>query len=272
MIKAVFALYGLLSYSENGRKSPRWAIRVLGSQTCGTFAALTKGIADVKILVVDDHVLIREALRGVFQELEKDLTILEAAGGGEATRIIEANADLDLIVLDLNLPDCDGFGLLEKLSEHYKALPVVVMSAQHDRASVVRALDLGVMGFIPKAGQRQVMLNALRLILDGGVYIPPEILNRDEPAAARPAETQATRLPAGTKPEDVGLTARQIDVLALIMEGMSNKAICRVLDLAEPTVKNHVTAILKALEVSNRVEAVIAAREMNWKLPKVPKS
>ena len=123
----------------------------------------------MKILVVDDHVLIREALRGVFQELEKDLTILEAAGGGEATRIIEANADLDLIVLDLNLPDCDGFGLLEKLSEHYKALPVVVMSAQHDRASVVRALDLGVMGFIPKAGQRQVMLNALRLILDGGV-------------------------------------------------------------------------------------------------------
>src|SRR5215831_3271846 len=140
------------------------------------------GIADVKILVVDDHVLIREALRGVLKEVKGDAIVLEASTCSQAMQVIAAHPDLSLILLDLNLPDRDGFSILTELGERYPAISVVVLSAQQDRGSVVRALDLGALGFIPKSGQREVMLSALELVFAGGVYIPPEALTREPPA------------------------------------------------------------------------------------------
>ena len=170
-------------------------------------------------------------------------------------RQIEQNPDLELILLDLALPDRDGLEMLSELGKRYPTISVVVLSAQQDRDTVMKALDLGALGFIPKSGQREVMLSAFNLIFSGGIYIPPEILDRREPAAApRPAPAPAKAVAA-----DVGLTERQIEVLALMMQGKSNKAISRVLDLAEPTVKIHVSAILKALKVANRTEAAMAA-------------
>ena len=230
----------------------------------------------MKILVVDDHVLIREALRGVLKELKQDAVVLEAADCRQAMASVQSQTDLGLILLDLNLPDRDGFSVLGELRERYPAISVVVLSAQQDRGSVIRALDLGALGFIPKSGQRDVMLSALRLIFSGGIYIPPEILTRDEPSLAQPSLaqpklTRAAAIMTPVKPADLGLTGRQLDVLALMMQGKSNKAICRALDLAEPTVKNHVTAILKALKVTNRTEAVVAVRELGWELPAVDK-
>jgi len=220
----------------------------------------------MKVLVVDDHVLIREALRGVLKELKEDATVLEAPDCGQAMRQIAEHQDLALILLDLNLPDGNGFAVLTELRQRYPAISIVVLSGFHDRANVVQALDLGAMGFIPKTSPREVMVNALRLVFSGGIYIPPEILIR--------GETGAGAAPAAPKPPispgDLGLTERQVEVLALMMQGKSNKAICRVLDLAEPTVKNHVTAILKALEVTNRTEAVIAVTALGWELPRVP--
>jgi DNA-binding NarL/FixJ family response regulator len=232
---------------------------------------LRRGIDDVEILVVDDHVLIREALRGVLKEVKRDATVLEASSCGQAMQVIAEHPSLDLILLDLNLPDRDGFSALTELGERYPAISVVVLSAQQDRASVAKALDLGAMGFIPKSGRREVMLSALQLVFSGGRYIPPEILARPEPAPVQQDEKQPAPNGPEVSPADLGLTERQVDVLALMMQGKSNKAICRVLDLAEPTVKNHVTAILKALGVSNRTEAVIAVGELGWKLPP-PKS
>jgi len=230
------------------------------------------GIADVEILVVDDHVLIREALRGVLKEVKGDAIVLEASSCGQAMRVIAEHPNLDLILLDLNLPDRDGFSVLTELGERYPTISVVVLSAQHDRGSVVRALDLGALGFIPKSGQREVMLGALQLVFAGGIYIPPEILARDEPLPQQRDEKPPADNRSTVSPADLGLTERQVDVLSLMMQGKSNKGICRVLNLAEPTVKNHVTAILKALEVSNRTEAVIAVGERGWKLPPIPKS
>jgi DNA-binding NarL/FixJ family response regulator len=236
------------------------------------FSAIQRGIADVKILVVDDHVLIREALRGVLKELKPDATVLEASNCSQAMQVIAEHPDLDLILLDLNLPDRDGFSVLTELGERYPAISVVVLSAQQDRGSVVRALDLGALGFIPKSGQREVMLSALQLVFAGGIYIPPEILARDEPSPPqRDDKTTAANRPT-VSPADLGLTERQVDVLSLMMQGKSNKAICRILNLAESTVKNHVTAILKGLKVSNRTEAVIAVGKLGWKLPPVSKS
>jgi DNA-binding NarL/FixJ family response regulator len=215
----------------------------------------------MKILVVDDHLLIREALRGVLKELRSDAAVLESADSGQAMQLIAEHADIGLILLDLNLPDRDGLSVLAELRERYPATSVVVLSAQQDRGSVVKALDLGALGFIPKSAEREVMRAALELVFAGGIYIPPEILSRQEPVLS-----QSIPQPP-VPPRDLGLTERQLEVLALMMRGKSNKAISRVLDLAEPTVKNHITALLRTLKVTNRTEAVISVIESGWELP-----
>jgi DNA-binding NarL/FixJ family response regulator len=224
----------------------------------------------MKVLVVDDHVLIREALRGVLKELGNDVAIFDASSGRQAMRLIEEHRDLGLILLDLNLPDRNGFALLSEVRERYPAVSIVVLSAFNDRDNVVKALDLGALGFIPKSASREVMVSALQLVLSGGIYIPPEILAPSMPAPVDP-QTSLKRSGATLSPAALGLTERQVDVLALMMQGKSNKAICRSLDLAEPTVKNHVTAILRVLKVTNRTEAVIAVGALGWELPVVSK-
>src|SRR5229473_7950438 len=167
----------------------------------------------MKILLVDDHALIRDALRGVLKELIGDATVLEASDCRQAMRLIEAHPDLHLILLDLNLPDRDGFAMLADLRKRYATISLVVLSASRDRENVIRALDLGALGFIPKSAPRDVMVNALRLVFAGGIYIPPEALFR--------AEAKETRAPPArpVSPADLGLTERQMDVLALMMQG-----------------------------------------------------
>jgi len=217
----------------------------------------------MKFLVVDDHALIREAMRGVLKELQGDALILDAASSRQAMDIMQQHPDLALVLLDLKLPDRDGIEVLGELRERYPAASIVMLSAFNDRENVVRALDSGALGFIPKTDSREVLLGALRLILAGGTYIPPEALVRE------PAGTAAASNPSPEKrpsPSELGLTERQVHVLALMMQGKSNKLICRALDLAEPTVKNHVSAILKALDVTNRTEAVLAVAALGWEL------
>ncbi len=225
----------------------------------------------MKFLLVDDHGLIREALRGVLRELDEDAKIFEASRWGDAARLLDEHPDLALVLLDLGLPDRDGFAALKEARAHHPKIPIVILSASCDRDSVVKALELGAAGFIPKSGERAVMLGALRLVFSGGVYIPPEILCRSEasPGPGPPAASgRRVESQAPTSPADLGLTARQVEVLALMMHGKSNKAICRILKLAEPTVKNSVTAILKALKVRNRTEAVIRVGALGWELPR----
>jgi DNA-binding NarL/FixJ family response regulator len=217
----------------------------------------------MNILLVDDHVLIRDALRGVFEELTPEARLIEAADCRSALRIGEQESELHLAVLDLNLPDGDGLDLLALLRNRHPLTAAVVLSAASERAIVLRALDNGAAGFIPKSANRPVMVHALRLVLAGGTYIPSEALAR--------ANTSGPAGPPTNKPtpKQLGLTDRQLEVLALMMQGKSNKWICRSLDLAEPTVKHHVTSILKALNVSNRTEAVVAVTAFGWKLPEV---
>jgi DNA-binding NarL/FixJ family response regulator len=223
----------------------------------------------MKILVIDDHALIRQALRIFLKDLKDDVSVLEACNYRQAMPLVEQHADLNLILLDLNLPDRDGFSVLTELREHYPAISVVVLSAVQDRASVTRALDLGALGFIPKTTEREVILSALRLIFSGGMYIPAEILSREElPSTTNRSADDLTQLQS----TDLGLTTRQLEVLALMALGRTNKAISRTLEMAEPTVKNHITAILKALKVSNRTEAVITASKLGLMLPPVDRS
>ena len=195
----------------------------------------------MKILVVDDHVLIREALRDVLKEISDDASVLEASDHAATVRLLNAHGDIQLLLLDLHLPDGDGLSMLAKLREDRPEIPVIVLTGLCERSIVLKALDGGALGFIPKTSSREVMVQAIRLVLAGGVYIPQEALQ--QPGAA-PAEQRS--------PNELGLTERQLEVLALMLQGKSNKAICRALDVAEATVKNHVTAILKALNVSTR--------------------
>jgi DNA-binding NarL/FixJ family response regulator len=219
----------------------------------------------MKILVVDDHTLIREAMHGVLRKLTRDAVVLEASDYAQTMEAVASHPDINLILLDLLLPDRDGFSMLAELRERNPTMSVVVMSAVQDRANVIKALELGAMGYIPKSARHEVMLSALQLVFAGGIYIPPEILAREH------LSHTAQRPPGAiVSPADLGLTDRQRDVLALIMQHKNNKSICQILNLAEPTVKNHVTAIFKALKVASRAEAVIAVNELDWKLPATP--
>jgi DNA-binding NarL/FixJ family response regulator len=222
----------------------------------------------MKILVVDDHALIREALRGVLKKVRRGAVLLEAADGAEAMQMMSEQADIKLVLLDLTLPDRDGFSILAELRERYPTLPVVVLSGIQDRDHVVKAMDLGALGYIPKSVPREVMVGALQLIFSGGSYIPPVILSGNESSSAMPTSPRGDR--PIVSPADVGLKGRDLDVLALMMKGKNNKIISRTLDVAETTVKHHVTAILKALKVTNRTEAVIAVNELGWELPASP--
>jgi DNA-binding NarL/FixJ family response regulator len=224
----------------------------------------------MKILIVDDHALIRDALQGLLKKLKRGADVLEASDSRQAMETVAGNADIGLVLLDLNLPDRDGFSVLAELRERYPAIAIVMLSAIQERATVMRALELGAVGYIPKSARREVMMSALQLIFAGGVYIPPEILAREE-ISHSVAISHGNDRPI-VSPSEVGLSERQLDVLAQLMQGKNNKVICRVLGLAEPTVKNHVTAILKALKVTNRTEAVIAVNELGWKLPAAPKA
>lgn len=216
----------------------------------------------MKILVCDDHALIREAMRGVLKDLVPDAGVIEASDARQLTEAIQKTPALDLLLLDLNLPDQDGLAILADLRERHPEISVVVLSAFQDRDTVRRSLGLGALGFIPKNTEREVVLGALRLVLAGGIYIPVQALDGVAPRAAAndrfssPGDLR-DRLPPG-----VGLTERQMQVLALVMEGKSNKAISRALSLAEHTVKNHMTAIFKALQVTSRTEAVIAVGKL----------
>jgi DNA-binding NarL/FixJ family response regulator len=218
----------------------------------------------MKVLIVDDHALIRDALARVVAALAPDMVVLEATDPQAAFETIEREPDLDLVLLDLALPGMHGLSVLKSLREKHPAVAVVVISASSDRDNVTRALDHGALGFIPKSSSNEVLASALRLVLAGGIYVPPEILGRgpNEEPIAPPAT-------ARTSPADIGLTQRQAEILALMMKGKSNKLICRELDLAESTVKNQVTAIMKALNVTSRTQAVLAVNRLGLSLPDV---
>lgn len=214
----------------------------------------------MKILIVDDHQLIREGLRPVLKQLApppETAEVLEAADFEAALGLAQDHPDLDLVLLDLNLPGASGFDGLERLQQRFPAVPVVVVSGEDDPALVRGALDHGALGFIPKSSSSAVILGAIRLVLAGGTYLPREIM-----AAPRAAPSPA---PGRDGLNGLDLTPRQAEVLRLLLAGKSNKLICRELDLAEGTVKNHLAAIFRALNVSTRVEAVVAAGRLGIK-------
>jgi DNA-binding NarL/FixJ family response regulator len=212
----------------------------------------------MNVLIVDDHHLIRDAVGAVLREIVgQDVHVFEAATAAEAFEHLANHPETELVLLDLALPDSDGLDFLEEVGARLPSIAIVVLSALQDRARIARAFELGAVGYIPKSTNRDVLQSAIKLVLAGGVYIPLEILTAAEgqDGAVAPAVDSVAK-------QHDELTARQTDVLRLIMQGKSNKGICRELDLAPPTVKIHVSAILKALNVRNRTEAALQGRKL----------
>ena len=210
----------------------------------------------MKILIVDDHHLIREGLRPVINQVAahpEEVEIFEAATFAAALDVVRAHRDLDLVLLDLHLPDVEGFQALLGLQGTYPAIPVIVVSGADDPELVRQAVDHGALGFIPKSSTSALIVNAIRLVLSGGTYLPREIMSAPR---AKPRAAPARGI------DGLGLTPRQTDVLRLLLAGKPNKVICRELDMAEGTVKNHLGAIFRALNVTTRAEAIVAAGKL----------
>ena len=217
----------------------------------------------MRILVAHSHTLIRQGLRTLLPQLgdAEPAQVLEAASDEEALAQVRAHLDLSLVVLDLRLPGAGAFATLAKVRQRRPDVPVVVMAREAHPLFVRKAFGHGANGFIVKSSTPQVIVAALRLVLSGGEYVPPEIVSPGTAATRRRAARADSQVVLGA----LGITARQSQVLTLLLAGKSNKAISRELDLAHGTVKNHVAALLRALDVDNRVQAVIAAARLGLK-------
>jgi len=213
----------------------------------------------LKILVVDDHPLVREAMTQIVMRLGGPIDVLEAQDCASGLALAQSHSDLDLVLLDLNLPGLRGIPALRRFRQEHPTAPVVVVSMFRDRDTVTEAIRNGAVGFIPKSSGRETIVNALRLVLAGSIYVPPESGLADANADDRLPAAMRTHAASA---EDIGLTSRQGQVLALVMKGQANKEICRTLGLAERTVKAHLTAVLNALKATSRTQAVIAAHRL----------
>jgi DNA-binding NarL/FixJ family response regulator len=215
----------------------------------------------IKVLLVDDHALFRDGMRYVLQQLADEVEILDTGNFNEALQLVQNHPDIDLALLDLNMPDSEGVPSLQHFHQRFPDIPLVVVSGSEQRDDIEDVMNLGAMGFISKMSASKVMLSALQMVLDGGVYVPPQLLQH---AVAKLDAGQALSDKRSQRANKFGLTPRQSEVLQLMGAGLSNKDISRQLDLAEGTVKIHIAAIYQALHVGTRLDAVNAARRLGF--------
>ena len=229
----------------------------------------------MKVLLIDDHPLILSALQAVIEGLGSDTTVVGVNSARTARETLQADSDFDLVLLDLNLGDVDGFEVLVEFRAAYPALPVVVVSASDRSSDVIRAIDAGAMGFVPKRASNETLFEALHMVMSGGIYVPPMTMGSEAPAKPEGDTVPSVLRVAGESPHDsvfqtgtaalagLGLTPRQTEVLALLLKGQPNKLIARELNLSVETVKDHVAAVLRTLGVSSRTQAVLAVGQMS---------
>lgn len=205
----------------------------------------------MKILVVDDHALVREGLRQVLKGLEEHLDVLQAANCQQAFALAQTHGDLDLVLLDYHLPDMNGLEALAIFGEQHPELPIVLLSGQASPYVMRQVLQAGAAGFVTKSAVSDELLHAVRKVLSGDIYVPLELA---APTAAVPTDSSKT-----------ALTQRQELVLRCLLDGLANRDIAEQLHISEETVKTHVAAILRHFEVQNRTQAVVAAAREGYR-------
>jgi len=207
----------------------------------------------MRVLIADDHPMVRDALARTVQQLAPSVEVFQAADSEGLMKLLQ-DAAADLALVDLNMPGMDGVAGVRRVRDAAPLLPLVVASGQDDPATIRAVLAAGAAGFVPKTSSSELLLQALRIVLAGGVFVPPQAPADLHAGAAPPADT-------------TGLTPRQRDVLRGLLRGAPNKLIARELGLTEGTVKIHIAAILRVLQVHNRTEAVVRARELDFDAP-----
>lgn len=210
------------------------------------------------VLIVDDHPLYRNALTNLVSAAFEDVEVSECENIASCLERLRGGI-VDLVLLDLSMPDADGLDGLRRLRQASPATPVIICSAHNDPRLVRESFKLGVSGYLPKSSGTEITRHALQLVRSGGVYVPSEALLE---SVAGPTDGDRGMDSGGRGHNSADLTPRQLAVLALLEQGMSNKRIARELDIGEITVKAHVSAILRKLGVANRVQAVVAARSL----------
>lgn len=203
----------------------------------------------MKILLADDHPLFREGVRHVLAQLDSQVEILDAHDYPSLFALAARHPGLDLALVDLNMPGMDGHEAVTRFRQQFPDIPLVILSAIETRAEIERVLGAGASGYIQKSSPSRDILAALRQVLAGDLYVPPAL-------------TDGSAEPARPAPGFPHLTSRQYAVLKLLVRGKTNKTIGQKLGLSEGTVKIHMAAIFRALNVSNRTEATIAARNL----------
>jgi DNA-binding NarL/FixJ family response regulator len=263
----------------------------------------------MKVLLVDDHPLILTALQTVIRSVGEGIEVIGVHNANAARHALRQDDNFDLVLLDLALGEDDGFAVLEEFRATWPAVPVVVISASERSSDVIRAIDTGAMGFVPKSSSHAELHEALRMVMSGAMYVPPSMLGLafgrglGAPGVMDPGDTVpgvmrsigdgagrgaagggdtvpgvlernpfgGAPLGAAARPEngqklpslaDVGLTPRQTEVLGLLLKGLPNKLIARELNLSVETVKDHVAAVLRALGVATRTQAVLVVSQM----------
>ncbi len=215
----------------------------------------------MKYLIVDDHALITGALSLMLEDRDPEAEVHTAATAREALDLVNREGDADLLIHDLSMPDVTGTELMEEIVRMQPMLKILVVSGLADQESIMRVLQLGAAGFVPKSLDTEMLGNAIDFVLKGGVFIPLKLLTESQRVGF--FTRTAAHLKSSAE-EPVHLTERQKDVLALLAQGAPIKRICRELDLSEGTVKTHVAAIYRAFGASNRTEALLAARRAGF--------
>ena len=213
----------------------------------------------IKVLMVDDHALFRDGMHYVLQQLADEVEVFDAGNFVDGMKEAESNPDIDLALMDLNMPGSDGVHSIRAFHQRYPAIPLVVVSGSDHRDDIEKVMEYGAMGFISKMSSSKIMLGALRMVLDGGVYLPPQLLQQ-----AMAGLDQGGMDKRSDRNSKNWLTTRQMQTLQLLAEGLSNKEISERMNLAEGTVKIHTAAVYQALRVNSRLEAVSAARRLGF--------
>jgi len=203
---------------------------------------------NMKFIITDDHGIFRSGLKMIIEGMYPKAEVCEAASGAEVRQMLDQRGLVDLVLLDLSLPDSQGLELLNSLKQAYMTTPFAVISASEECHLIQEAIKLGALGYVPKSSSNGVISSAIQLMLSGGVYVPHELLS-----------SRNSERPLG---EDISLTPRQLEVLALLAEGMSNKQLGSQLSIAPGTIKAHIAAIFRELNAANRTQAVHRAREL----------
>lgn len=209
----------------------------------------------MKILIVDDHALIREGLRQILKGLDNEVEVLEAGTCARAFELALKHADLDLVLLDYHLPDMNGLQALDVFALQVPELPIIVLSGSVNPKIMHQVMNKGAAAFLTKSGMSEELLSVTRLVLAGEVYVPP---------ALSTLSASALREEAAAALDTPQFTPRQEEVLYLLLDGYTNKEISKMLSLSEETVKNHITGILRGFGVQTRTQAVLAANRHGY--------